>query len=222
MLVTESTTEAFNILLPLLGAIVTDAGGLLSHSAIVAREYGIPGVVGTRDATDLHPRRRARPRRRRRGRSARLRVGCAEVVPLADAHEDALFGAKAIGLGRGRARGLADPARHRALGRDRRRGRRGRRRRDRRRCCEAARSSRRRWRCVRRPSTRTAPTRASPASTSRCSTCRRSTTCRGGPRDLVVGELRLRDHLPQARRPVHPPERRRRRAVAARPRQSPA
>jgi len=51
ILVTESTTEAFNILLPLLGAIVTDAGGLLSHSAIVAREYGIPGVVGTRDAT---------------------------------------------------------------------------------------------------------------------------------------------------------------------------
>jgi len=55
VLVTESTTEAFNILLPLLGAIVTDAGGLLSHSAIVAREYGIPGVVGTRDATDRIP-----------------------------------------------------------------------------------------------------------------------------------------------------------------------
>ena len=53
VLVTESTTEAFNILLPLLGAIVTDAGGLLSHSAIVSREYGIPGVVGTRDATRM-------------------------------------------------------------------------------------------------------------------------------------------------------------------------
>ena len=52
VLVTESTSEAFNILLPLLGAIVTDSGGLLSHPAIVAREYGIPGVVGTRDATD--------------------------------------------------------------------------------------------------------------------------------------------------------------------------
>ena len=52
VLLTESTTEAFNILLPLLGAIVTDSGGLFSHSAIVAREYGIPGVVGTRDATD--------------------------------------------------------------------------------------------------------------------------------------------------------------------------
>jgi len=51
VLVAQSTTEAFNILLPLLGAIVTDSGGLLSHSAIVAREYGIPGVVGTREAT---------------------------------------------------------------------------------------------------------------------------------------------------------------------------
>jgi phosphohistidine swiveling domain-containing protein len=52
VLVTGATSEAFNILLPLLGAIVTDSGGLLSHSAIVAREYGIPGVVGTRDATE--------------------------------------------------------------------------------------------------------------------------------------------------------------------------
>src|SRR5262249_54690775 len=50
VLVTESTTEAFNILLPLLGGIVTDNGGLLSHAAIVSREYGIPGVVGTREA----------------------------------------------------------------------------------------------------------------------------------------------------------------------------
>jgi len=55
VLVTESTSEAFNILLPLLGAIVTDAGGLLSHAAIVSREYGIPGVVGTREGTGLIP-----------------------------------------------------------------------------------------------------------------------------------------------------------------------
>jgi phosphohistidine swiveling domain-containing protein len=52
VLVTECTTEAFNILLPLLGALVTDSGGLLSHPAIVSREYGIPGVVGTRNATE--------------------------------------------------------------------------------------------------------------------------------------------------------------------------
>src|SRR4029450_914030 len=54
-LVTESTAGGFNILLPLLGAIVTDAGGLLSHAAIVSREYGIPGGVGTREGTSLIP-----------------------------------------------------------------------------------------------------------------------------------------------------------------------
>jgi pyruvate,water dikinase len=32
-------------------AIVTDAGGVLSHCAVVAREYGIPAVVGTGNAT---------------------------------------------------------------------------------------------------------------------------------------------------------------------------
>lgn len=53
VLVTGSTSEAFNVALPLVGAIVTDSGGLLSHAAIVAREYGIPAVVGTRAATRL-------------------------------------------------------------------------------------------------------------------------------------------------------------------------
>ncbi|MEO9221054.1 MAG: PEP-utilizing enzyme [Mycobacteriaceae bacterium] len=51
VLVTASTTEALNLVLPLLGAIVTDHGGLLSHAAIESRECGIPGVVGCGDAT---------------------------------------------------------------------------------------------------------------------------------------------------------------------------
>jgi pyruvate,water dikinase len=55
ILVTSTTTESFNIVLPLLGGIVTDTGGLLSHAAIVSREYGIPGVVGTRHATKRIP-----------------------------------------------------------------------------------------------------------------------------------------------------------------------
>jgi phosphohistidine swiveling domain-containing protein len=53
VLVTAATSDSFNIVLPLLGAIVTNAGGLLSHAAIVGREYGIPSVVGTRNATAL-------------------------------------------------------------------------------------------------------------------------------------------------------------------------
>jgi phosphohistidine swiveling domain-containing protein len=51
VLVTRMTSPYFNVVLPLLGAIVTDRGGQLCHAAIVAREYGIPGIVGTREAT---------------------------------------------------------------------------------------------------------------------------------------------------------------------------
>ena len=53
VLITRNTGPSFNVVLPLLGAIVTDRGGQLSHAAIVAREYGIPAVVGTRDATTM-------------------------------------------------------------------------------------------------------------------------------------------------------------------------
>lgn len=55
VLVTRSTSTAFNYVLPLVGAIVTDRGGLMSHAAIVAREYGLPGVVGCQIATRTIP-----------------------------------------------------------------------------------------------------------------------------------------------------------------------
>lgn len=55
ILVTKATSAAFNTVLPLLGAIVTDRGGLLSHAAIVSREYGIPAIVGCTDATARIP-----------------------------------------------------------------------------------------------------------------------------------------------------------------------
>jgi pyruvate,water dikinase len=51
VLVTRSTSPYFNVVLPLIGALVTDRGGQLCHAAIVAREYRMPAVVGTRDAT---------------------------------------------------------------------------------------------------------------------------------------------------------------------------
>jgi pyruvate,water dikinase len=35
------------------GAIVTDVGGLTSHAAVVARELGIPCIVGTKHATKV-------------------------------------------------------------------------------------------------------------------------------------------------------------------------
>jgi len=55
VLVARATSPAYNVLLPLLGAIVTERGGVLSHAAIVAREYGIPGVVDTRNAMTAIP-----------------------------------------------------------------------------------------------------------------------------------------------------------------------
>jgi len=55
VLVTRITSSGYNVLLPLLGAVVTDRGGALSHTAIVAREFGIPAVVGTEDATARIP-----------------------------------------------------------------------------------------------------------------------------------------------------------------------
>jgi pyruvate,water dikinase len=46
VLVAPSTGAAFNVVLPLIGALVTERGGVLSHAAIVSREYGLPGIVG--------------------------------------------------------------------------------------------------------------------------------------------------------------------------------
>ena len=39
----------------MIGGIVADAGGALSHPAIIAREYGIPAVVAAVGATDAIP-----------------------------------------------------------------------------------------------------------------------------------------------------------------------
>jgi phosphohistidine swiveling domain-containing protein len=46
VLVVPCTTPAFNMVLTLAGAIVTAEGGALSHAAVLARELGIPAVVG--------------------------------------------------------------------------------------------------------------------------------------------------------------------------------
>jgi rifampicin phosphotransferase len=46
ILVAETTAPAWTPLFGIAAAVVTDTGGILSHSAVVAREYGIPAVVG--------------------------------------------------------------------------------------------------------------------------------------------------------------------------------
>ena len=61
VLVATSTGPTFNVVLPLIGALVTERGGVLSHAAIVSREYGLPGVVGCVGATkQLQTGRRVR------------------------------------------------------------------------------------------------------------------------------------------------------------------
>jgi pyruvate,water dikinase len=51
VLVCQVTTPAWTLVFPRATALVTDGGSLLSHAAIVAREHGIPAVVGTGNAT---------------------------------------------------------------------------------------------------------------------------------------------------------------------------
>jgi pyruvate,water dikinase len=51
ILVTATTNVGWTPLFPRLAAIVTDVGAPLSHAAIVAREMGIPAVVGCGNAT---------------------------------------------------------------------------------------------------------------------------------------------------------------------------
>ena len=51
VLVAAITTPAWTPLFARAAAIVTDVGGPLSHGSIVAREYGIPAVLGTGEAT---------------------------------------------------------------------------------------------------------------------------------------------------------------------------
>lgn len=47
ILVTVSTDSSWTSVFPIIKGIVTDKGGILSHAAIVSREFGISAVVNT-------------------------------------------------------------------------------------------------------------------------------------------------------------------------------
>ena len=51
ILVCIMTNPAWVVLFSKVKGVVTDTGGVLSHTAVVAREFGIPAVVGTGNAT---------------------------------------------------------------------------------------------------------------------------------------------------------------------------
>lgn len=53
ILVTTFTDPSWTPLFPLAAGLVTEVGGLMTHGAVVAREYGIPAVVGVDGAMQL-------------------------------------------------------------------------------------------------------------------------------------------------------------------------
>jgi pyruvate,water dikinase len=53
VMVCPSTKAVWSVAFPLVSAVVTEHGGPLSHPATLAREFGIPAVVGVPDATRL-------------------------------------------------------------------------------------------------------------------------------------------------------------------------
>jgi pyruvate,water dikinase len=53
ILVTSNTDPNWTIYMNKFKAIITDTGGILSHAAIVAREFGIPCIVGTIKGTEV-------------------------------------------------------------------------------------------------------------------------------------------------------------------------
>ena len=86
VLVTDMTDPDWEPVMKRAAAIVTNRGGRTCHAAIIARELGIPAVVGCGDATQVLRRRRAGHRVVRRGRHRpRLRRACStiEVVDVA-------------------------------------------------------------------------------------------------------------------------------------------
>ena len=55
VVVAPYTAPTYNAVLAIAGAIVTEEGGLLCHAAVIARELGLPAVVGAADAMTRIP-----------------------------------------------------------------------------------------------------------------------------------------------------------------------
>jgi pyruvate,water dikinase len=55
ILVTAYTDPSWTPRFVTIAGLVTEVGGLMTHGAVIAREYGLPAVVGVVDATQLIP-----------------------------------------------------------------------------------------------------------------------------------------------------------------------
>jgi pyruvate,water dikinase len=51
ILVTSYTDPSWSPLFVAIAGLVTEVGGLMTHGAVIAREYGLPAVVGVEQAT---------------------------------------------------------------------------------------------------------------------------------------------------------------------------
>jgi pyruvate,water dikinase len=51
ILVTRQTDPGWVSVFPLISGLIVERGGMLSHGAIVSREFGIPAIVGVELAT---------------------------------------------------------------------------------------------------------------------------------------------------------------------------
>ena len=105
ILVCTITSPAWAPIFSKIVATVTDIGGIMSHAAIVSREYGLPAVVGTGTATS---RIKTGQRLRVNGSDGRVTIldgtgltAALHTRPLADlrAADEALFGGKSASLG---------------------------------------------------------------------------------------------------------------------------
>ncbi len=72
VLVARGTDPAWTPLFLTAGALIMEIGGIMSHGAVIAREYGIPAVVGVPEAT----------RRLRTGERVRVDGESGVVIPL--------------------------------------------------------------------------------------------------------------------------------------------
>lgn len=52
ILVTRFTDPGWTPLFPLISGVITETGGILSHAAVIAREYGVPAVLAVQNVTD--------------------------------------------------------------------------------------------------------------------------------------------------------------------------
>jgi pyruvate,water dikinase len=53
VVVAPYTAPTYNCVLSMAGAIVTEEGGLLCHAAVIARELGLPAVIGAQGAMTI-------------------------------------------------------------------------------------------------------------------------------------------------------------------------